>query len=197
MIKAAVAGIALHRATRQGSSADARRALLGGLVAGAVVATGDWGFVEARFLFHMRTEAPFAPISAGVEASRAILFSALLYSYVRLRMSRSAVVSVPVAAFIALCVGLAFEHLGTGAGLWDWNASLMPDRQVGAAWAFVPLAWAMSGACLWYFLMGFSRRVPLAFHPIGVGIRFGAAYLGFTMISYALLLRVYGKVVME
>ena len=64
-LSAAVAGIALHRATRQGSSADARRALLGGLVAGAVVATGDWGFVEARFLFHMRTEAPFAPISAG------------------------------------------------------------------------------------------------------------------------------------
>ncbi|MAF10184.1 hypothetical protein CMK11_07000 [Candidatus Poribacteria bacterium] len=196
-LAAAGAGVSLRRAMRQRMSSEERRAVLGGIVAGAVVATGDWGFVEARFLFHMRTEAPFVPVSVGVEACRGALFAALLYAYVRLRASWSVVVSALAAALLAACVGLAFEHVGTRAGLWDWNASLMPDRQVGSAWAFVPVAWGLSGVCFWYFLMGFSRRVPLAFHPVGVGIRFGAAYLGLTMISYALLLRLYGKVVMQ
>lgn len=196
-LAAAVSAVALHRAIRRPAAGEVRRAVLGGLVAGAVVATGDWVFIEARFLFHLRRELPFAPISLGVEACRAALFAAMLYLYVRLRMSWPTFVCVPLGAAVGLCVGLAFEHLGARSGLWDWNASLMPDRQIGAAWAFVPLGWGMTCLFLWYCLLGFRRGIPLAFYPIGIGIRFGAAYLGFTMISYALLLRAYGKVVMR
>ena len=195
-LSACGAAFVLYRALRKPAPGEARRAILGGLVAGVVVATGDWGFVEARFLFHLRRDLPYAPISIGVEACRAALFAAMLYLYLRLRASWPKFVRAPFAAVVGLCVGLVFEHLGTRAGLWDWNASLMPDRQIGAAWAFLPLAWGMTSFCLWYCLMGFRRGIPLAFHPIGIGIRFGAAFLGFTMISYGLLVRVYGKVVM-
>jgi hypothetical protein len=192
----AVGAFALYRAIARGASADTRRAILGGLAAGAVVASGDWGLAQVKFLFHLRREAAFAPISFGVVGCRAVLFGALAFLYVRMRMVGPPAVAIPVVCVAGVLVGLAYEHLGVRAGLWDWNAALMPDKQIGSAWAFVPAAWGMACLCMWYFLMGFSRRVPQAFHPIGVGIRFGAAYLGFTMISYALFLRVYGKVVM-
>ncbi len=195
-LAAAVGGFALYRAAARGASADTRRAILGGLAAGAVVASGDWGLAEAKFLFHVRREVAFAPISLGAVGCRAVLFSALAFLYVRLRMVGPLAVAIPAVAAVGMLVGLVYEHLGVRAGLWDWNAALMPDRQIGSAWAFVPVAWGMTCLCLWYFLMGFSRRVPQAFHPVGIGIRFGSAYLGFTMISYALFLRVYGKVVM-
>ncbi|MEO2006197.1 MAG: hypothetical protein ABGY41_19110 [Candidatus Poribacteria bacterium] len=192
----ASAVVALYGAARVRGGSGIRRALLGGLVAGAIVATGDAVFIEARWLFHLRRDVPFLQFSVGVEACRAALIAAMLYLYTRLRMQLPKSAAVPIGAVVGAGLGLAFEHLGVRAGLWDWNASLMPDLQIGAAWAFVPLGWAITSLCLWYCLMGFRRGIPLAFHPIGIGIRYGAAYLGFTIISYALLLRVYGKVVM-
>ena len=145
---------------------------------------------------HLHRLGPLPELRLGVVGCRAVLFSALAFLYVRMRTVGPAAVAVPGVAVVGVAVGLAYEHFGVRAGLWDWNASLMPDMQVGSAWAFVPVAWGMTCLCLWYFLMGFSRRVPLAFHPVGIGIRFGSAYLGFTMISYALFVRVVGKVVM-
>jgi len=195
-LAAVVGAFALNRAAARGASADTRRAILGGLAAGVVVASGDWGLAQVKFLFHVRREAAFTPISLGAVGCRAVLFGALAFLYVRLRMVGPTLVAIPAVVVVGVLVGFAYEHLGVRAGLWDWNASLMPDKQVGSAWAFVPVAWGMTCLCLWYFLMGFSRRVPQAFHPVGIGIRFGSAYLGFTMISYALFLRVYGKVVM-
>ncbi len=195
LVAAAGGWLLLVESVRRSAPALHRRVLLAGAVAGLVAVLADLTLAapESAFLFHIRREVPWLRVSPGVEAARGVLLTGCLYLYVRLRSSVSVVFATLGAAALALAYGFLFESVGSRFGLWAWNAAHMPNWRFGGVWMFVPVAWGVAFLLPAYYLMGFHRRVPSQFYPVGVGIRCGTAYVAFLMIAYGLCLRLFGK----
>ncbi len=187
--------VLLYAAVRHPAPTDYRQVVAAGAVAAVIVACADHLLTApgTALLFHVRRELPWFRISPGVEAARGVLLAGCLFAHARLRSRLHVVLASLAAAGIGLLSGLAFEAAGSHSGLWVWNASQVPDWRLGPAWMFVPIAWGATFLLPAYYLMRFSRRVPRQFYPIGVGVRCGTGYVALLLISYAFLLRVYGK----
>jgi len=193
----AVGGWVLLRAAMRAPTPVAYRTVnAAGAVAALVVAVGDVILTnpQAAFLFHVRREVRWLPLSPGVEVGRGALLAGCLYVYLRVRSRAGLVVASCGAAAVAFILGLLSEWAGSASGMWVWNAPYMPDWQLRSAWMFVPVAWSAVFLVSGYHLMRFHSRVPERLYPFAVGVRCGTAYVGLLIVSYGFLVRVFGKV---
>jgi hypothetical protein len=170
----------------------ARAAAVAGGVAALVIALLDGTLSSAWLAVPLEREFAALPISVGVEGVRGVLVAGSLYLYLRLRGQWSATASAALAALAGFCAGYAFEWAGARWRLWQWNLLWMPAGRLGPVWTFLPVAWSATFLSAGYYFAP-VRRVAGALRPLVAGLRCGAAFCAFLLLSWVSFYRLLGR----
>ena len=172
-------------------------ALLSGLAGGASAGVTDYAYAAHGFMYYLRPEFDFLPVSLGVMAARGALIVSGIDGYLWVRRRVSTLVGFCAAGLVGFGLGFAAEFLGGYSGLWVWNVLWVPDWELLSVWMFVPIAWGATFFMTGYYIHRISRlrhRFPRLFRPAAVGLGCGVAWGGWMLLSYVVLLRVFGHV---